>query len=149
MNANSFKTFRAKPAEVQRAWYHADAAGEPVGRLASRVARILRGKHKPTYTPHVDTGDFVIVTNAAEAAFSGRKDIDKEYFRYSGYPGGGQTASPAEMRAHRPTFIVENAVRGMLPEGSLGEDMLKKLKVYEGPEHPHDAQQPQQLPDDK
>ncbi|PSQ99721.1 MAG: 50S ribosomal protein L13 [Bacteroidetes bacterium QS_9_68_14] len=149
MNTNSFQTFSAKPAEVERTWYHADAAGERVGRLASRVARVLRGKHKPTYTPHVDTGDFVIVTNAAAAIFSGRKEIDKEYFQYSGYPGGGKTATPAEVRSHRPTFVVEHAVRGMLPEGSLGEKMAKKLKVYEGAEHPHEAQQPQELPDDK
>ena len=146
MNVNSFKTFSAKPAEVERAWYVADAAGEPVGRLASRIARILRGKHKPTYTPHVDTGDFVIVTNAAEARFTGRKETNKEYFSYSGYPGGGKTATPEEMRARKPTFLIEHAVRGMMPQGALGEKMLKKLKVYDGPEHPHDAQQPQELP---
>jgi large subunit ribosomal protein L13 len=149
MNANSFKTFSAKPAEVERDWYAVDAAGETVGRLASRIARILRGKHKPTYTPHVDTGDFVIVTNAEQATFSGRKETDKTYFRYSGYPGGGKTATPEEMRAHRPTYVVERAVHGMMPQGSLGQKMLKKLKVYEGPEHPHEAQQPQDLPADK
>lgn len=146
MNADSFKTFNAKPAEVQRQWYVADAAGQPVGRLASRIARILRGKHKPTYTPHVDTGDFVIVTNAGQARFSGRKETDKEYFRYSGYPGGGRTRTPEQMRRRKPTFLIENAVRGMMPQGSLGEKMLKKLKVYEGSEHPHEAQQPQDLP---
>ena len=149
MNTDSFKTFNAKPDEVERQWYVVDAAGEPVGRLASRIARVLRGKHKPTYTPHVDTGDFVVVTNAEQARFTGRKETDKEYFQYSGYPGGGKTASPSEMRAHRPTFLVENAVQGMMPTGSLGEKMLKKLNVYEGPDHPHEAQQPQQLPDKK
>ena len=149
MNANSFKTFSAKPAEVERSWYIVDAAGEPVGRLASRIARVLRGKHKPTYTPHVDTGDFVIVTNAAEARFTGRKETDKKYFRYSGYPGGGKTATPEEMRAHKPTFVLENAVRGMMPKGSLGTKMFKKLKVYEGAEHPHEAQQPRELPAEK
>lgn len=145
MNANSFKTFNAKPAEVKRQWYVADANEEPVGRLASRIARILRGKHKPTYTPHVDTGDFVIVTNAEKARFTGRKETDKDYFRYSGYPGGGKTRTPEEMRQQRPTFLIENAVRGMMPNGALGEKMLKKLKVYTGPEHPHEAQQPQDL----
>lgn len=149
MNTDSFKTASAKPAEVQRQWYIADAAGQSVGRLASRIARVLRGKHKPTYTPHVDTGDFVIVTNAEQARFTGRKETDKEYFRYSGYPGGGKTRTPEEMRQHQPTFLLENAVRGMMPQGSLGEKMLKKLKVYEGPDHPHDAQQPQDLPADK
>lgn len=147
MNANSFKTFNAKPAEVERDWYIVDADGQAVGRLASRIARILRGKHKPTFTPHVDTGDHVVVVNAEKARFSGRKETDKEYFRYSGYPGGGGTRTPEEMRERRPTFIVENAVQGMMPKGALGHKMLEKLKVYEGPEHPHEAQQPQNLPD--
>ncbi len=145
MDANSFKTFSAKPHEVTRQWHVVDAQQQVVGRLASRVAHVLRGKHKPSYTPHVDTGDFVIVVNAEQARFTGKKETQKEYFRYSGYPGGEKTDTPEEMRARRPTFLIENAVRGMLPKNRLGRQMLKKLKVYAGPDHPHEAQQPEEL----
>lgn len=145
MNANSFKTFSARAEDVERAWHVADAENEVVGRLASRIATILRGKHKPTYTPHVDTGDFVVVVNAEKARFTGQKEVQKTYFSYSGYPGGEKERAPQEMRAKRPTFLIENAVKGMLPKGKLGRKMLKKLKVYAGPEHPHAAQQPQEL----
>ncbi|GIV58776.1 MAG: 50S ribosomal protein L13 [Bacteroidetes bacterium] len=145
MDANSFKTYSAKAGEIERRWYVIDAENQTVGRLASRVAAILRGKHKPSFTPHVDTGDFVIVVNADKVRFTGKKEVEKEYFYHTGYPGGGKVRTPKEMRQRRPTFIVENAVRGMLPKGPLGRRMFKKLKVYAGPEHPHAAQEPQPL----
>jgi large subunit ribosomal protein L13 len=145
MNPNSFKTASARPLEVERTWHLIDAEGQVVGRLASHIASLLRGKHKPSFTPHVDTGDFVVVINADKARFTGKKETDKEYFSYSGYPGGARFRSPAHMREHKPTFMIENAVRGMLPKNSLGRQMLSKLKVYAGSEHPHAAQQPQPL----
>ncbi|CAN5578074.1 50S ribosomal protein L13 [soil metagenome] len=145
MNPNSFKTFSAKPAEVERAWHIIDADGAVVGRLASQIASVLRGKHKPSFTPHVDTGDFVVVINAEKARFTGKKETDKQYFRHSGYPGGVTLMTPKEARTKKPTFMIENAVKGMLPKNSLGRQMIKKLKVYAGPDHPHEAQQPQTL----
>lgn len=145
MDTNSFKTYSAKPAEVERAWLVVDAENAIVGRLASRVAAILRGKHKPGFTPHVDTGDHVIVINADKVRFTGKKEADKEYFRHTGYPGGVKVTTPRSVRVKKPTFVVENAVKGMLPKGPLGRQMLKKLKVYAGSEHPHEAQQPQPL----
>lgn len=145
MDTQSFKTFSATPSDIERDWYVVDAANRVVGRLASEIARVLRGKHKPTYTPHMDTGDYVVVVNAEEARFTGQKETDKEYLRYSGYPGGDHTESPEEVRADRPTKILERAVKGMLPTGPLGRKMAKKLKVYAGPDHPHDAQQPAPL----
>jgi large subunit ribosomal protein L13 len=145
MDPQSFKTFSATPSDIEHDWFVVDATNRVVGRLASEIARVLRGKHKPTYTPHMDTGDYVIVVNAAEARFTGRKETQKEYLRYSGYPGGDHTESPEEVRADRPTKIIERAVKGMLPEGPLGRKMFKKLKVHAGPDHPHDAQQPAPL----
>jgi large subunit ribosomal protein L13 len=145
MDHNSFKTASAKLNDVERQWHVVDAENQVVGRLAARVAALLRGKHKPSYTPHVDTGDFVVVVNAEKARFTGRKETDKEYFSHSGYPGGVSTATPREMRVKKPTFIIENAVKGMLPHNRLGRQMLKKLKVYAGSEHPHEAQEPQAL----
>ncbi len=145
MDVNSFKTASAKPAEVERAWFIIDAENAVVGRLSTKVASILRGKHKPSFTPHVDTGDFVIVINADKVRFTGQKETDKEYWRHTGYPGGGHTRSPEEVRVKKPTFMVQNAVKGMLPKGPLGRDMFRKLKVYAGSEHPHGAQQPQAL----
>ena len=145
MDINSFKTLSAKPAEVERAWFVVDAENAVVGRLASKIATILRGKHKPSYTPHVDCGDFVIVINADKVRFTGQKETDKEYFRHTGYPGGGRVRTPQEVRTKKPTFIVQNAVKGMLPKGVLGRQMYTKLKVYAGSEHPHEAQQPQAL----
>lgn len=146
MDANSYKTFSAKPGEVERAWYVIDAEQEVVGRLASKIAHVLRGKHKPTYTPHVDTGDFVIVINADKVRFTGDKENQKQYFRYSGYPGGERFETPSEVRERKPRFIIEKAVRGMLPKNRLGRAMFKKLKVYAGPEHPHEAQEPTEFP---
>ncbi len=145
MDANSFKTYSAKPGDIERTWYVVDASQQVVGRLASRIASILRGKHNPRFTPHVDTGDFVIVVNADQVRLTGKKETMKEYFRYSGYPGGERFTTPEEMRASKPDFIVRNAVRGMMPKGPLGRQMLKKLKVYAGPTHPHAAQQPKEL----
>lgn len=145
MDANSFKTYSAKPSEIEREWYIVDAEDQVVGRLASQVASILRGKHKPQFTPHVDTGDFVIVVNAEKIRFTGNKETKKEYFRYTGYPGGERLTTPEEMRKRKPDFIVRNAVKGMMPKGPLGREMTKKLKVYAGPDHPHEAQQPKEL----
>ncbi len=149
MNPNSFQTFTAKPAGVpggiEQKWYVVDAENEVVGRLAARIATILRGKHKPEYTPHVDTGDFIVVINAEKVRFTGKKETEKEYFRHTGYPGGVKLRTPKEVRTAKPTFIVENAVKGMLPRTKLGRHMLSKLNVYAGPEHPHGAQQPETL----
>lgn len=145
MNTTSFKTYSAKAGEVDQEWYVVDAENQVVGRLASQVAAILRGKHKPTYTPHIDTGDFVIVVNADKVRFTGKKETDKQYFSHTGYPGGGKTRTPKEMRSRKPTFIVEQAVKGMLPKGPLGRKMIKKMKVYAGGEHPHAAQKPKEL----
>lgn len=143
MNTLSYKTQSAKPAEVQRQWFVIDAQSEPVGRLCSKIATVLRGKHKPSFTPHVDTGDYVIVLNAEKARFTGAKMDDKVYLTFSGYPGGQKSATAKELMAKKPTAIVENAVRGMLPKTKLGRAMIKKLFVYTGEEHPHFAQKPQ------
>lgn len=145
MDTQSFKTKSIKPDEVERDWYVVDAADQVVGRIASRIARVLRGKHKPTFTPHVDTGDYVIVVNADKAVFTGRKETDKEYRRYTDYPGGERLESPEEVREKKPEFIIKHAVKGMLPKSGLGREMLRKLKVYTGPDHPHEAQQPKPL----
>ena len=145
MNVNSFKTFSAKPADINREWHLVDAENQIVGRLASQIAIVLRGKHKPSFTPHMDTGDHVVVINADKVRFSGSKETDKEYFRHTGYPGGGRTRTPKEVRIKKPEFILRNAVKGMLPKGPLGRQMLKKLKVYAGAEHPHEAQNPKAL----
>lgn len=145
MEVNSYKTYSAKAEEVTRTWYIVDAEGQVLGRLASRIATILRGKHKPTYTPHVDMGDFVIVINADKVRLTGKKNFQKQYFQHSGYPGGVRLRTPNYMRTHHPEFIIEHAVKGMLPKGSLGRRMLRKLKVYAGPSHPHGAQKPIEL----
>ncbi len=137
------KTFMAKPEEVQRKWYVIDAEGKVLGRLAAEVARVLRGKHKPTYTPHVDTGDHVIVINAEKVILTGNKLQKKIYYRHSGYPGGLKQMKYDEFLSTRPEKVVEKAVKGMLPHNRLGAKMAKKLKVYCGPEHPHQAQKPE------
>ena len=139
------KTYSAKPLEVERKWYVIDAEGETLGRLAVRIANILRGKNKPEYTPNVDTGDFVIVINAEKAVFTGKKLIDKTYFRHSGYNGGTTFTPAGQMMEKFPTRVIEHAVRGMLPKNRLGEQMYRKLNVYAGSEHPHAAQQPEEL----
>ena len=139
------KTFVAKPHEVKRDWYVIDAKGKGLGRVASEVARRLRGKHKPEYTPHVDTGDYIVIINAADVVVTGAKFEDKTYYRHTGYPGGIRETSFRKMQERYPGRALEKAVKGMLPKGPLGYAMFKKLKVYAGPEHPHTAQQPQQL----
>ena len=145
MDINSFKTFSAKPADVERKWFVVDAENRVVGRLATQIATILRGKHKPSFTPHVDTGDFVVVINADKARFTGQKETQKEYFRHTGYPGGVKLMTPKEAREKKPTFIVERAVQGMLPKTKLGRQVASKLKVYAGTDHPHQAQNPETL----
>ena len=138
-------TYYAKPGDVQREWLLVDATGLTLGRLASAVAQILRGKNKPTYTPHVDTGDFVIVVNADKIKVTGAKATDKVYYRHTGHPGGLKSETFEEAMAKHPERVVERAVKGMLPHNKLGAKMFKKLKVYAGPEHPHAAQQPRKI----
>ncbi len=139
------KTYVVKESEITREWFVVDAAGQTLGRLASKVAHILRGKHKPIYSPHLDVGDYVIVVNADKVVVTGKKMEDKIYYRHTGYPGGIRATSLRDMMERHPTFAVWHAVRGMLPKNKLGRRMLKKLKVYAGPEHPHQAQQPKEL----
>ena len=136
------KTFSAKPNDITREWFHVDGTDQVLGRLASQIALRLRGKHKPIYTPHMDTGDFIVVTNVEKIRVTGNKADDKLYHRHSGYPGGIRTTSFAKMQDRFPGRALEKAVRGMLPKGPLGYAMLKKLKCYSGPTHPHSAQQP-------
>ncbi len=142
MNTQSYKTKSAKKHEVQRDWYVIDAEGEIVGRLASKIAHVLRGKHKPLFTPHVDCGDFIIVVNADKIRFTGNKEVDKVYTSYTGYPGGLRKSNPAKLRKKKPESIIEKAVKGMLPKNKLGDQMINKLFVYAGDKHPHAAQQP-------
>jgi len=136
-------TYMAKPNEIERKWYVVDAEGKTLGRLASEVASILRGKHKPIYTPNVDTGDHVIIINASKIELTGKKLTDKLYYRHSQHPGGLKVRTANEMRTNYPEKMLELAVRGMLPKGSLGRQMFKKLHVYAGSEHPHQAQKPE------
>lgn len=139
------KTFAAKAGSVSRSWYVVDAEGKILGRMATRIATVLQGKHKPQYTRHVDTGDFVIVVNAQKVRLTGNKLKDKMYKRYSGYPGGLKLRPAGEMLEKHPDRVIRLAVRRMLPKTKLGDKMIKKLKVYAGPEHPHGAQQPKEL----
>jgi len=139
------KTYAARPRDVQRDWYVVDASDKVLGRLASAIAHRLRGKHKPIYTPHVDTGDFIVVTNVEKIKVTGNKAEQKLYHRHSGYPGGVRTVSFAQLQQRFPERALERAVKGMLPKGPLGYAMLKKLKCYAGPTHPHSAQQPKVL----
>ena len=138
-------TFMANAANIERKWYVVDAAGQTVGRLAAEVAKVLRGKNKPTFTPYVDTGDFVIVINAEKAVFTGKKLRDKMYFRHSGYPGGTTFTAAGKLMEKAPEKVIEKAVRGMLPKNRLGAQMYRKLNVYAGSEHPHAAQKPELL----
>jgi large subunit ribosomal protein L13 len=141
------KTFVATPSNRERNWLVVDAAGRTLGRLATQIADALRGKRKPEYTPHIDTGDFVIVVNAEKIAVTGKKREDKLYHRHSGYPGGLRTRTLAEMLERRPEEVIRLAVKGMLPRNRLGRQQLRKLKVYAGPDHPHEAQQPKSFED--
>jgi large subunit ribosomal protein L13 len=137
------KTYLPKVDPDTRKWYVVDAAGQVLGRLAAQVANLLRGKNKPIFTPHLDTGDFVIVINAEKVVLTGKKETQKTYMSYSGWKGGEKYRTVAEMRARRPEFLIEHAVKGMLPKNRLGRAMFKKLKVYRGSEHPHAAQKPE------
>jgi large subunit ribosomal protein L13 len=138
-------TVSAREQDIQRAWYVVDAQGQTLGRLASRIATVLRGKHKPIFTPHVDCGDYVIVVNAGKVHTTGQKLSQKKYYRHSGYPGGLKQVTLRDQLQKFPERVIESAVRGMLPKNKLGRQMFKKLKVYAGPTHPHQAQQPQPL----
>ena len=137
------RTYMAKPEEVQRKWYLVDAQDKTLGRLATEVARILRGKHKPTFTPHIDTGDHVIVVNAEKVKVTGNKFEDKKYYHHTGYPGGLKTTSFAALIRSKPERVIEKAVWGMIPHNRLGRSVIKKLRVYRGPNHPHTGQNPE------
>lgn len=139
------KTYVTKPSEVHKEWYIVDATGKTLGRLATEVARVLTGKHKPTYSPALDTGDYVVVVNAEKVQVTGRKLDQKFYYRHSGYPGGLKAISLRDQLSRHPTRVIEHAVRGMLPKNALGRHLLRNLKVYAGPDHPHQAQQPKPL----
>ena len=138
-------TFSAKPADVKHEWFVIDATDKVLGRVASEVALRLRGKHKAIYTPHVDTGDYIVVVNAGKMRVTGNKDLDKKYYRHSGYPGGIYETTFAKMQERFPGRALEKAVKGMLPKGPLGYAMIKKMKIYAGADHPHEAQQPKPL----
>ena len=139
------KTLSAKPAEVTHDWFVVDADGKTLGRLATQIASRLRGKHKTCYTPHVDTGDFIVVINAEKIAVTGKKAQDKKYYRHTGYPGGIRETNFTKLLARKPEDVLHKAVKGMLPKGPLGYAMIKKLKLYAGTEHAHEAQQPKAL----
>jgi large subunit ribosomal protein L13 len=139
------KTFTATPSDIKRNWYIVDATGKTLGRLASEIARRLRGKHKPEYTPHMDTGDYIVVLNASKVRVTGNKGDDKIYHRHTGYIGGIKSETFNQLLARKPEAVIETAVKGMLPSGPLGRDMFRKLKVYAGGEHNHAAQQPEAL----
>ena len=145
MDSLSYKTISANAATTTKEWYVIDATDEVLGRLASQVAKILRGKNKPSYTPHADCGDYVIVINADKVKLTGKKMDEKEYVRYTGYPGGQRFATPADFLKRKPAFVIEHAVKGMLPKTRLGEAIIKNLKVYAGAEHPHAAQIPKAI----
>ena len=145
MDSLSYKTISANAATVDKQWVVIDATNEVLGRLASQVAKILCGKNKPSYTPHVDCGDYVIVINAEKVKLTGKKMTDKDYVRHTGYPGGQRYATPAEYLTKKPEFVIEEAVRGMLPKTRLGSAIIKNLKVYAGAEHPHVAQNPKSI----
>ncbi len=141
------KTYSAKPLEVERKWYVIDAEGKTLGRLAALAANMLRGKHKPQYTPHVDTGDFIVVINAEKVVVTGKKETDKMYYSHTGYPGGLKVTSFKDLVAKNPCAAIEKAIKGMLPHNTLGQEQFNKLKVYAGPNHPHQAQNPILLDD--
>lgn len=140
---DAMKTYSVKKGEIERTWYVVDARDQVLGRLATRVARVLRGKHKPTYSTHMDVGDYVIVINARDVRLTGKKADTKKYFRHSGFMGGEKLVPFKRMISRRPEWVIERAVKGMLPKNALGRQMAKKLRVYAGPEHPHEAQLPE------
>ncbi len=139
------KTIFVKPGEIKRKWYLIDAEGKTLGRLAVRVVNLLRGKHKPIYTPHQEVGDFVIIINSEKVVVTGKKQTDKLYYRHSGYPGGLKVVNYAKIMARKPTFPIEHAIKGMLPKNRLGSKLFTNVKVYAGPRHPHGAQKPEQI----
>jgi len=145
VNTLSYKTVSANKSTVQKEWYIVDAKGEVLGRLASVVAMVLRGKHKPSFTPHVDCGDSVIVINAEQIKLTGNKMTEKQYVRHSGYPGGQRMQTPEDLLSKKPTAVVEKAVKGMLPKSRLGSELFRNLHVFAGENHPHEAQQPKTL----
>ena len=145
MKTESFKTYSAKPGDIHKKWVVIDAEGQTLGRLATRAASLLRGKHKPEFTPHMDTGDNVIVINSEKVVLTGKKMQDKRYFRHSGYPSGTNFSSPEEMLKKDPTFLVRNAIKGMLPKNRLGRKILTNLRVFAGPEHNLIAQKPEKI----
>ncbi|MEE4116885.1 MAG: 50S ribosomal protein L13 [Marinilabiliaceae bacterium] len=149
MDTLSYKTVSANKATVVKEWLLVDASGETLGRMASKVAKILRGKHKTSFTPHVDCGDNVVVINAEKVLLSGNKWSDKQYIRHTGYPGGQRITPADEMLTKKPVFLVENAIRGMLPKNRLGRELFRNLYVYEGDAHKHEAQQPRKIELDK
>jgi len=136
------KTYQAKKDEIEHQWYLVNAEGKVLGRLSTELAKILKGKNKPTYTPHLDTGDFVIVVNAGKVTLTGKKMKDKIYYHHTGYPGGIKEMTAEKLLSKKPTEMIRTAVKGMLPKNSLGRQMLRKLKIYAGPNHPHEAQKP-------
>ena len=140
--AKRMKTYSIKADEIHKDWFVADADNKALGRLASKVAQILKGKHKPTYTPHMDMGDFVVVVNAEKIRVSGKKEMQKTYFSHSGYPGGTKEVDLYTMRRLHPERVIQNAVKGMLPHNRLGRQIMRNLKIYSGPDHPHSSQQP-------
>ena len=140
--AKRMKTYSIKADEIHKDWFVADAENKTLGRLASKVAQTLKGKHKPTYTPHMDMGDFVVVVNAEKIRVSGNKEMQKTYFSHSGYPGGTKEVDLYTMRRRHPERVIQNAVKGMLPHNRLGRQMMRNLKIYSGPDHPHSSQQP-------
>jgi large subunit ribosomal protein L13 len=142
VEGDGMKTYQAKNEELDPKWYLVNADGKVLGRLSTEVAKILRGKNKPTYTPHVDTGDFVVVVNAGKVTLTGKKMKDKVYYHHTGYPGGIKETNAEKLLARKPTEMIRMAVKGMLPKTSLGRQMLRKLKIYAGPNHPHEAQKP-------
>lgn len=139
------KTFHPKPEELEKRWYLIDAQGQVLGRLASKIATLLRGKHKPTFAPNVDSGDFVVVINAEKVVLTGKKLKTKVYYRHSGYPGGLKATTPEKLLREHPERVLQMAVKGMLPKNKLGDALLKKLKIYAGPDHPHHAQRPEPI----
>ncbi len=145
MDSLSYKTISANEATVTKDWVIIDATDEVLGRLSSQVAKILRGKNKPSYTPHVDCGDYVIIINAEKVKLTGKKMTDKVYVRHTGYPGGQRFATPADFLARKPTFVIEKAIKGMLPKTRLGSAMMRNLRVYAGSEHPHAGQSPKEI----
>ncbi|MFW6347979.1 MAG: 50S ribosomal protein L13 [Cyclonatronaceae bacterium] len=145
MKSPYFKTYSAKPDDIEKKWVLVDAEGATLGRLASRVAHILRGKHKPEFTPHMDTGDNVIIINAEKIKLSGKKMTDKQYFSHTGYPGGEKFTTPQEILEKKPTDVVYRAVKGMIPKNKLGRSVMRNLRVYAGPVHGHTAQNPEKI----